>query len=269
MITTVKETIKSVADKTYGAHIVQKTVKAVLWYWTRYVLLFAVIPLILVIILLTYFVPQLSKQVREHIPDGFISVTDGQLTASYSPAKYSSPNLVIQFDPQNSLPEDPASLPAGFYVFRDGLLQVDPPDSYRVQKFTDLPDFRLDKTQAVAWLQNHTLKLWLVLFLTSVFIWILLTSFFWAYKIASLVLWSAGFWLFGRLVKKPLPFWAAFKLVVYAAVPTLIISALLSVAPNPYLSYLNLGIFLFLSLSWLWNLPAKEALPAKAGPAKK
>jgi len=269
MLATFKETVKSVSDKTYGRVIVVRPIKSVLWYFSRYVLLFASLPLIFGVVLITYFVPQFSSLVEEHVPEGYLGLNGGLLDTSYYPSQLSFPDAAFRFTPDQTLPDSLESLPVGLYVYQDGLVQAEEGGSYRVQKFTDVSDFHLEKAQLVSWLKGHTVQVWLILFAAGLAVWVVAAALFWSFRVSSLLLWSAGFWVFGRLVKRPLSYLAAFRLAVYAAVPSLIISALLYIAPHPYLSYLNLGIFIFLSLSWAWNLPAQAGLPKKDGHASK
>lgn len=258
MLVTFKETILSISDKTYGRAIIAKPVKSVLWYFSRYILFFAVVPLILGVILLTYFTPQFPKLVSEHVPEGYLSLTGGLLDTNYSQSELSFPDATFRFTPDQTLPDALASLPIGLHIYRDGLVQVEEGGSYRVQRFTDLPNFRLEKSEVISWLNHHTVQLWLILIATGLSLWALMTALFWSFRVASLLLWSVGFYAVGRLVSRPLSYLSAFKLAVYAAVPALVISVILAIAPNKYLEFLNLVVFLFLALSWTWNLPTTQ-----------
>lgn len=256
MITTFKETIKSLTESNYGNHITKKPLKATIWYFISYVLLLSTIPLALSIILITYFVPQLPSIMSSKIPEGYIILKKGILETNYPPYKASSPDRVFNFDPSMIVSDGPSTFSAGIYIYKDGVIHVEPDNAPLIQKFSDFPDFQIEKSQVVSWIATHLGRVWLVLFGLVLAAIALGTVVFLAVRAIALLLWSAVLLLFSRLLNKSLSFVSAFKLSLFAAVPGLLISAISTITANEYLGYLNLALFIFLSFSWVWNIKA-------------
>ena len=96
MLSTFRETLTSLQDKTYGNQIIKKTPRQVVWYWTKYLLLFSLIPLILTIGSTTYFVPQLSSTLEKQLPDFEVGVKDHQFyTKSDTPYRFEDQGFLL------------------------------------------------------------------------------------------------------------------------------------------------------------------------------
>lgn len=258
MVNTFKETVKSLADADYANHIIKKTLKSAIWYFVSYVLLLSAIPLSLAIILITYFVPQFPSIISTKVPDGYISLKNGILETNYPPYQVSMPDRVFSFDPQETVPENLDSLSVGFYIYNNGIVHIESDNDPLIQEFSDVSDFQLEKGQLVSWISSHLGRIWLALFGLTLIVVALGVVIFLLIRAVMLLLWSAVLWIFSRALNKSLSYLQAFKLSLYAAVPSLIISGISTVTDNQYLGYLSLGLFIFLSGSWVWNIKVSK-----------
>ncbi len=253
MLATFKETLKSLQDKTYGGEIIKKSLSQVIWYWTKYLLLFALIPLILTIGSLTYSVPQLPNTLRNQLPEFVGGIKDHQFfTKNTEPLRFQDPNFLFVLDPSAS-ESALASVSAGVVISQDQMFFKDN-GTTRSQDYSDIPDFEIAKNQLVDWTNSNQLLIWAVLMGIVIVLGIILVVLYWAYRFITFWIWAAVVWLLARILKKTLVYTDAFKLVVYASVLPLLISAVLFVAPSDVMSLIGFGVFIFFTVSWIINL---------------
>lgn len=253
MLATFKETLRSLQDKTYGREIIKKDPKNVLWYWTKYLLLFATIPLAMSVASLTYFVPQLPKILKDNLPDVKAGVANHQFYVDPSdPLKFGDANFLILVDPEAS--ESALSqYPAGVVITKDKTYFKDG-GSVSSESHAEIPDFSITKPQAVTWASEHQLQIWVALLTTVLVLTVVILIFYWLFRFIFFWIWSLVFWFVAKILKKQLTLPQSFNLVVYASVIPLLVSAVLFLAPNDVISLLNIGVFLFFTVSWIINL---------------
>ena len=256
VLATFKETLTSITDKSYGQAIVAKPTKTVLWYWTRYVLLFTLVPLILIILFLTYITPQPPKLIRSSLGQIKVGVKSEKFYLS-PPKEFTvgTQEFLLAYDPQGSASRLDDAL-SGIMLTSDKVYFKNP-EGIQEQDFTGFPDFSLSVKDVADWIATHQSRFWLFLVSGVIVFTALAVSFYWLYHVSLLLLWAIGFWLVASLFKHRFELTQVFRITVYAAVPSLILSAILFIAPNQILSLLNFGLFLYFALSWLRNLTPK------------
>lgn len=258
MLATFKETLTSIQDKTYGRVIITKPVKQVIWYWLKYVLIFSLIPAILLIGLITYFIPQLPRLVRDNIAPGEIRLLAGKFSTTYpQPISLGSPDFALVVNTHGSA-ADLDNYAAGVLLLSDKIIIKAPDRQISSQSLSDIKNFSLSQTQLLNWLSLHQFLLLFGAFSAVLVLTLLSGLFYVGYKLFNFLVWSAIFLLIGLALKRRHRYTDIFKITVYAATPSLIISALLFLFPNSLLSLLNFGLFIFFALSWLVNLPDKK-----------
>jgi hypothetical protein len=267
MLSTFKETLASIQDKTYGRVIITKSFKSVLWYWTKYVLIFTSLPLILFIAAVTYLVPQLSRVLDDHLPAFDIRITSGKFQSSLTePFVIGNQNFTFIIDSTGSSNRLNSAF-SGLMVLEDRLVFKDGSDQKDIFLFSDLDDFYLSKTELVTWISSHQQLLWFVAVAGILVAGILAFCFYWTSNLSSFFLWATLFWVVLKPFKKNLAYLLILRLTIYAAVPSLLLSLILLLAPNDYLSYLNLGVFVFFVFSWIWNLTPTLPTPLLPNPS--
>ena len=254
MLSTFRETLTSLQDKNYGQVISQKSLRQAIWYWTKYLLLLTLIPIVLGLIALTYFVPQLPKLLDTTLPDFSLAIRNNRLV-QFAPQPFSWGNSDFSFlvditHPQANLND----YKAGILIQSDRVVTKDLDGAVTTQPLQKLMDFNLSKPQGVSWTKDNT-PLLLALGLSTLILGALvISSTSWLLQISAMSLWSTILWLVGRLIHRPLPFQTLFKLALYASVLPLLVSAVNVLSSSAALEFLSLGLFLFYFLSWFWNL---------------
>lgn len=253
MLATFRETIKSLQDKTYGGEIVKKSLGQVIWYWTKYLLLFALIPLVLIIGSLTYSVPQLPNTLRNQLPEFVGGIKDGKFfTKNTEPLRFQDPNFLFILDPTAS-ESDLASVSAGIVISQDQMFFKDN-GTTRSQDYSDIPDFEIAKSGLTDWVSTHQSLIWVILVSATILLGLLLVIFYWVYRFVTFWIWAAVVWALARILKKTLVYTDAFKIVIYASILPLLISAVLFVAPSDVMGLIGFGVFAFFTVSWIINL---------------
>lgn len=254
MISTFKETLISIRNKDYGRVIIHKSFKQVIGYWLKYVLIFSVVPVIIIIAVMTYFIPQLPRLIKDNIAPGEVRVEKGKFSSTYhQPLNINSSNFSLILDSHGS-PSDLDKVASGLLVLSDRVLIKSPDGQITSQSLSQIGDFSLSQSQIVSWISHHQGLLWFELAAAVVVFSFLSGLFYIGYKLVTFLVWAAVFLVFARVTRRPYRYVEIYKIVVYAAVPAFIFSALFSLFPNFFLSFLNLGIFVFLAVTWLSNL---------------
>lgn len=251
MITTLKETLASLKDPQYGGKIVGFPLKRVIWYWTKYLLLFSGIILISLSALWMYFSPQLPKFAKSYLPDRQVRLEKGQLTITPDdPLRLTNPDGAFIADTREA-PDDYSSYPVGIFIYRDKIEIKQKNSPTQAQKLADFQDFSLSRDQLVALLNANRIKiLWTVFTL----IWILgflLTVFYGLFQLSNYSLVALVVYFLLRWRHTPLPFWSLFKLTVYAAVLPLIISFIFMFTGGMFVSLIKLGALVYFLVFWL------------------
>lgn len=246
-----KETLTSLRDPKYFEIIAKKTVRQSLWYWGRYVLLFALIPTILAIFTLTYYTPQFPRLAKKHLPEVDLTVKDGLASTSLQqPFVAGFEDIVFIIDTAgNSSLDKP-----GVLITRDQFIFRSPEGETQTQSLKDLGDFHFDKSAAVSWIASHQIQIWLFGFFLIVFLAAIFSLFYILFNLLVFVFWAAVFWLVSKIRRKQFLFSTGFKIAVHASVLPLIISALTFMSASGLISLLNLFLFVFYSVSWYRNL---------------
>ena len=262
MIATFKETITSLQDNKYGQVIITKPLKPVIWYWTKYLILIAVIPLILVIVILTRFLPEIPQIIKSQLPEGTLTAKDHILTSTISqPLRYEESDMAIIFDLQASSSAI-ESISNGVLITKDKIIVKSADGQTQTRDYLNLPDFSVDKYQIADWLQNHRYQIWVAGMVVIIILGIIIFMLTWFYRILVSLFWSLVFWLFNRFItKNPLSYLQVFNLVIYASVLPLILSLLVMLYPNSLLSFINTLIFVYFTYSWIRNLSSPKSAP--------
>ncbi len=259
MLATFRETVKSLQDKKYGPTIISKPMGQVLWYWSKYLLLLVGIGFVIGASLIVYSTPQVPKLLKSNLPDATISIKDGKfLSTLKEPYIVGSTEFSLVVDSQGSA-KDLDKYTSGILVLSDALLIKNPDGKVESRKLSDFGDFSTSRAELVSWTSTHNLKLagigvGLLLALLTVY-----SLFYWSSKLIGFFITGLIFWLIAKVIKRQLDFQNSVKIVIYASVLPLLLGAVLAMAPNQILSYVNLAIFLYFGLTWVWNLSTSKS----------
>lgn len=259
MLATFKETISSLQDKSYGQTIIQKTPRQALWYWTKYLILISLIPFTLTIVFFTRFLPQAPRIVRDNFPEGNLTLADNQLTSTIQqPLRFEDQGFIFLFDLQaTSSAID--SINSGLVITQDKMFIKNIDGQQQSQDYSFLPDFSLDKFQIADWIQSHRYQLWVISLFVVFIVGLIFFSLTWILRVAAFLFWSLIFWLVSKyLIHKTITFSQTLNFVAYGSVLPLILSPFAIIAPNNLLSYINFGIFVYFTYSWIKHLPKKN-----------
>ncbi len=267
MISSFREFITGLKDNLYGNVIVEKSLKHTLWYWTKFLLLIAVVPYIFSIIILTRFLPQLPKLITQTFPEGTLTSEKGILSSTISqPYTVGDKNFSLVFD----LEADPSALDsyqAGALVLKDRIIVKDTTGVTDSRSLANVPDFSLEKSQISSWISARRTQLWFAGLLLLTLLAVFLTAVNWLIRIGNLSLWAAGFWFFNKFfIKQTIDFMNIFKLVVYASVLPLLLSVILFFAPSNLLTFLGWGLLVYFTYTWLKHLRVHPPVPPQEPP---
>lgn len=256
MIATFKETARSVRDTKYGSVIVKRTVGESIWYWTKYLIAMVVIGVCMGIAALTYYVPQLPKVAMENLPDIQVAVKDGKFsTNAVEPFVRGDENFSLILNSKGDV-TDLDNFKTGMLVLSDRVV-VKSENETRIMDLKEVQNFSADRNGIVSWLKSHQSNLMGIGVVSVIVIAIFLGGFFWIWQMVWFVIWAAIMMLASKLMKKPVEFANALKIVAYASVISLILRVLFSAVNVPSLPILAFVAFLFYAFSWVNNLNSK------------
>ena len=254
MISTFKETLTSFRDPAYAQVIIGKTSRQVLWYWSRYVIFFALISLLLSIFALTYFSPQFPKIIRDNVPDFDLAIKNGQLKSGMTqPAIWGNSDFVVILNTDGKQ-SDLDKYKSGILILKDKILAKSEDSQIQPRSLKDFGDWQVDKSGLISWLGGHELIVLLLGSLLAIVIAAVAGGVYWLMQVLMFLFWSGVLWLVAKFQHNPFVYLNCFKLVVYASVLPLIISAFTIISPSPVFSYLGLGLFIFYVVSWYRTL---------------
>jgi hypothetical protein len=256
MISTVKETIASLRDPAYGKHIIAKTPVQVIWYWSKYLICFSVIFLLFGIFSLTHYLPQLPKALSDFLPEGALTSNNHQLSTTIN-QPYVLGDSSFSFILNLAGTESDLSTPsAGILLLKDQLLLKT--DSTHIQsvKLDKLPNFSVTKVDVIKFVSQNKIKLWIAgcgILLVLSLLGLLLN---WSMRLSTFFIYAAVLWILAKFIlKKTLVYMDVTKIVFYAGVLPLVLSQVAFTAGGWLFDLLYFGLFVFLALRWIWNLP--------------
>ena len=230
--------------------------RRVLWYWAKYVLLFAFIPIILLIYSLTYYLPQLPRAIDENFPNAVIAFKDNTLSVN-PPQQYTwgNPEFSLSLDTRD-IPQDFSGTTTGILLLPRGIVIKSPHGETRTFPYPILPDFSLTKDGLKSFISTNQFMIWTVLVAGLLFLGLIGALVYVIFKLGSMILWALGFVIAGKVLHRPLTLPGAFNLVIYSSILPLLLTAVMAVAPGDFLYYLSLGLFLYFAATWFWYLPS-------------
>jgi hypothetical protein len=262
MISTIKETLASLKDPLYGSKIVGYPLKRVIWYWTKYLLVFSAIILVSLSALWVYFAPQLSKFAKTNLPDLQLRLDKGRLTITPDrPIKFTNPDGAFIADTRE-LPDDYSSYPAGIFIYRDKIELKQKASPAQTQSLADFQDFSTSKDQLVSFLNTNQSKILWTIFAAILTLGLLLTGFYWLFQLSNYSLAAIVIYYILKFRHTPLPFWSLYKLVIYASVLPLLISFIFMFAGGMFISLIKLAALVYFLVFWLKPmLVTKKTVP--------
>ena len=257
MIATFKETITSLRDLKYGQTIVKRTAGQAFWYWTKYYLVLTVITLFIAVAALTYFVPQVSKFLSQKLPqDLAFTIKDGKLSSPLKqPLVYEDSGFTFVLDTTGKI-KDLSDYKTGVLASLEKLVFKDQQNQLNEIVYKDFGNFEFNRDIAVDWVAKNKGLLWgaglgLFLLLTLFY-----GGFLYIYHLIVVLASAFGLWVLSLVLRKKISYPDTLKIVFYASVLPLLISAASFLSPSQNISFLiQLGLFLLYSIGWLWYLP--------------
>jgi hypothetical protein len=257
VIKTFKETVASIQDPNYGQVIISKPFRPALWYWTKYLILISVIPLIIGIFAFTRYLPESPKFIQDKFPEGKLTFKSNHLSTSLKePYQVGNQDFVFIIDTKGDAKEL-AGFTSGVLLLTDKAVIKTQDNQLEDQDYSKIPDFSITKAQLSSWVSQHLFALWLGGFVIILILGMVSFGLAWAFRLAIYLLWALAFWIFGKyLLKKTLTFLQSLSIVLYASIVQLVLSLFLAIAPNQLLDALGTVLFVYFAFTWLRNLPA-------------
>ncbi|MEK7154632.1 MAG: DUF1189 family protein [Patescibacteria group bacterium] len=256
MIATFKETLASLQDLKYGQTIIKKTVGQALWYWTKYYLLLTAISLFIAVAALTYFVPQVSKFLSQKLPqDLAFTIKDGKLSSPLKqPLVYEDSGVTFILDTTGKI-KDLSDYKTGVLASLEKIVFKDQQSQLKEVLYKDFGNFQFNRDIAVDWATKNKGVLWgagLGLFLLLALFY---GGFLYIYHLIVVLASAFGLRVLSLVLRKKLSYPDTLKIVFYASVLPLLVSAASFLSPSQDISFLiQLGLFLLYSIGWLWYL---------------
>lgn len=225
MITTFKETLASIQDLKYGQVVIKKTVKEVLWYWTKYLLVIAFGSLFLGLAGIVYYTPQLPQLLNQNFVRG-----DTQFA------------LVVD---TKDIPDNIDRYTQGIFILKDKMI---------TKSDGNLETISYDKQAILDYTNNHQNQILVVGILITIFTTLILFSLVWVWKSFTFAVLAGILWLIVKISKRELFFVNAFKIIVYASILPFLVSILAIFSPGWFADLLGTGLLIFYILNWTRNL---------------
>jgi hypothetical protein len=251
VISTFKQTWRSLKDPGFGQVIKSQSVKSALWYWSKWYLFLSAIPTIILLCVITYFTPQFPHLIQSNIPEGFVGISHGKIDSSFKDSwQFKNPDFNYTYDPVSD-PEKVSDFAVGLTVLKDRMVLADPDHNLTTQNFSELPDFQFSKAGLLGFVSPNLVKIWLSLMGIVLVLYLVVGLGIWAYKFVSFAAVGLLFFVFAKIIKQPILYWDAFKLSVYASVLSFIFSFVFGLAPSLTAELISLGILFFYGYRWL------------------
>jgi len=238
-------------------------VKHSLYYWLSWVIFTSILPFLIFIGYITYYIPQTPGIITNFFPDAWISIKSGKFSSSLSyPFRFQSENFTLVIDPAAS-GEELSDQVGSILILSDQLLVRSQSDGIQPVKFSSLPEFSLSRNQTVDWVQNHLLLLWVLCLLTIFVIALLLSIFYFSYKFITFLGLAGLIWFYFRKSKQHQNFWSIFIIVIYSSVASLLVEAFLPF-PGTLVWFISSLVFVLLLIRWLrpfWIKTSPETTP--------
>lgn len=257
MLRTIRETIASLKDKQYGNVIVSKRMMPVIWYWTQYLLIFTVIPWLIFVFLLTYFLPQLPRAIKDYLPDAAVSLKDGRFSTTLQPQPYivGDKTFSLIINPSATSSSELTKYESGVLIASSGAYLKSPDGSSDSAQFPTGVSFATNKSQIISWVSDHQSRLWIAGFITITVVAVFISGIYWLTSLVGFAFGGLAFWLYARYTHRILDYRGAVKIAVYAAVLPFLIGALFSASSNVLISLINIVVFAYFGYQWIQNLP--------------
>lgn len=269
MIKTFRETLTSLQDSNYGNKIITLPLGAVIWYWTKYLILIAGISLIGITFFITNKLPQVPRFITEKFPDGTFEIKDGVLSSSISQPLVMGNNDFVFILDTNASPSALDSYTSGFLLQKDQAVIKSEDGHQNVQSYKQVPNFSTSRQDLADAISKNIVKVWFAIFGILFVLTLIFSTFTWFWKAVSYLIWAAIFYLITNFIlKKKLQFIEVFKIVIYASVLPFILSIILSFSPNPLLEILNLGVLSYFGFNWISNITTEEDVVKPAPPVQ-
>jgi len=260
VIATFRQTIASLKDKDYGSKIIVQPLTKIVWYYTRYLLLFTLIPLVVVIFLITYFLPQLPKIITKNFPSAQINLKNGQFSTTL-------PNGTLWADKDLSLiintsgsAELLQSAPAGVLITSNSLIIKTADSKIEARSLSEFSDFNYEKAQILNWVATHQTLLFCISIGLCLVVFILIFMITWLARFVTFLVWALLLWLLTKTLHQPLNYTSALKLVIFASVIPLIISSVFFFYPSIIITIFSYSLFVYFTVIWTRRLtPLKKS----------
>lgn len=253
MIATFRETAKSLQDLKYGTQILKKTAGQCLWYWSQYLLLFLIVSCVLGLGILVYYTPQLPKLATDNLPDLTLTVKNGKASTNV-------PEPFVRGDDNFTFIIDTKGTVTNLDKYKTGLLLTadkfiaKSENETRIMELKDVENFTGSRSTIVSWLKSHQPNILIFGLVALMIVAAIGLGFYWLWNVLTFALWAVALMFGAKTLKKSLSYVDAFKIVVYASVPALLIHLVGFFFPGSFLGLFALGIFLFYVYSWTKNL---------------
>jgi len=265
MVNIFRETYTSLQDNNYGQVIIQKSLRQVIWYWTKYLLILMGIIVLFVIFLLTNKLPQLPKFINSNLPDAEFRLQDGIFSTTLSQPQVtgdSDYSFILNTAATSSALD---TYKSGVLITSTDLIVKSEDGMLTTQSFKNIPSFATSKLQIYSFVETHLTQIWIGALAAILVISLFVTALIWTQRFTTMLIWSVVFLVIDKFVmKRSMNFANVFKIVVYASVLPLLFSFILSVSPNPLLDIFNLGLMAYFAFNWIWHLPLVTPQPVES-----
>ncbi len=261
MIATFKETITSLRDLKYGPTIIKKTAGQSFWYWTKYFLLIGLLGLFLGVAAITYFVPQVSKFISQKLPSEIaFAIKDGKLSSPLKqPFIYEDSGFPFILDTTGKI-KDLSDYKTGVLAGSEKLIAKDQQGQIKEVSYKDFGNLEFNRNVAIDWVTKNKGMLWGIGAGILLLVGLFYGGFLYLYYLIVVLVSSFAVWVLSLILRKKISYPDSLKIVFYASVLPLLISAVSFLSPSQNISFLiQLGLFLLYAIGWLWFLSPKKS----------
>lgn len=250
-----KEFIASLKNPNFGRVILSRTFGQAVWYWTQIFFVLSLIPAIIILLAVTYFTPQLPRFVREKIPDGYVQIKSGKLETNQNQVFKTNINEYSIIVDLLSDPETITDFPLGLTILQDRIVIADG-NSTTKESFTDIPDFRLEKSSVAAYINTHITTIFAVILGLILFGYLIIGFTIWTYRFISFFTIGLIYLVLAGIMHKKQPYMEMTKLAVYSSTISFVFSFILGLFNGWQLWLFNLAIIIYFGHRWLKDLPS-------------
>jgi hypothetical protein len=233
--------------------------KASFWLFFRTLGLIGILPMILFIYMLTFYLPQLPTLIRTRLPDGNLKMHNSVLSTTIAqPSIFTDKDVAVILNTEGN-EEILTKYPVGILFLKDKLVVKDETGAINSRSYEKIPNFDFNKGLLADLIVKNKTKLWFIGLLLIVIIYVLSILQLSLNLIITLGLLGLVAWLVGNyLLKREFLLVNSLKLALYSSILPILLSGMLFMLRTELTALLPPALSLFTISLWVWHLPKKQ-----------